>query len=259
MPGLIWLQANCRLARPDDEGVHGVIAPLVAKRRTAGLRQVHFVRKPPGLRIRLGFAAEEGAAMEELRDMADSLLSPACESGYVEQWFASAYEPETYKYGGPTAMGDVDAHFAADTNGWSRRIALEQAGASSVDARLFSVCVINDLILRVVDGLDELWDVWCGITIRHGGAPLPLGAGGAIPVLGDLDGAVSAEEHSLLYYYQRVNRIFAARLQRRFAAGTLLFGFRTILPHIVMAHWNRYGFSEAVRQDICQKIMAALK
>ena len=264
MPGLIWLQANCEVAATGDEAVHGVIrsllAQIVRRRERTGLRRLHFVRKAPGLRIRLGFSSDDPTpAMIDAADRTACLLKPAFDEGLVRHWYPSAYEPEIHKYGGPATLTDVNAYFAADTIAWSRRIMLELTHAQSVDVRLWSVCLINDLILKLVDGLDEVWDVWCTITLRHGGTPTALGSPTSAPVLADLSPVATPGEQALAHDCARANSLFARRLIRRFEKGELLFGFRAILPHLVMAHWNRFGFSLMVRQEMCQRMMATLQ
>jgi thiopeptide-type bacteriocin biosynthesis protein len=236
--------------------VQQLFAHCATGRASGALRQLHFVRKPPGLRIRFGFAGEPDPGV--LREEIERLLAPLIQGGQLSHWFPSTYEPEIFKFGGEAAMGDIDAYFSADSRGWCGWSDAERSGATHIDVRLFSATIVNDLILALLDDRDELWDVWCRIAVLHGGEVLPLGTDGTLPTVADLRVIASPREQALLDFYQRANRLFTLRLLRRFNAGKLLFGFRAILPHIVMAHWSRYGFSLVTRRQIHQRVLRAL-
>ncbi|GAA2767623.1 hypothetical protein GCM10010103_66650 [Streptomyces paradoxus] len=201
-----------------------------------------FVRKPPGLRLRFLLPEPSGGATQRIKNCCDSLVK----RGLAERWFASVYEAETFKLGGPEAVEAVHAHFSADSRAWWRLVQLAQKRAT-VDTRLLSLAVLNDLFLRFLEYPEEIWDVWCRITYMHGARVTSESSTVAVPTIERILGHLGPEESAILCAYSSANTIMAARFDELHAQGKLLFAYRFILPHVALYHWNRYGFTPSDR------------
>jgi thiopeptide-type bacteriocin biosynthesis protein len=212
------------------------------------LRGFFFMRKPPGLRLRFdlgdGATAAEGAIVDYLNGV-DGV-----------RWFPSCYEPETFQFGGPQAMEVVHRHAYADALAWwdweQRPPETKPLGST-----VLSLCVLNDLFARVVEGdPDEVWDVWCHVASLHGSSP---SNDGAIPRIRieHLSERASEPERRVLRSYARANRSFARAFERLHAGGKLLHARRLVLPYVALFHWNRYGFALDERQRMYGAMTAA--
>ncbi|MGW4029827.1 thiopeptide-type bacteriocin biosynthesis protein [Streptomyces sp. NPDC004838] len=200
-----------------------------------------FVRKPPGLRLRFQLTGPRGATEGRIRECCDGLV----ERRLVERWFASVYEAEVFKLGGPEAVEAVHAHFSADSRAWWRWERVSRGAA--IDTRLLSVAVLNDLFLRFLEHPEEIWDVWCRIASLHGASVTEKGGAVPVPTMERIISRVGTEESAILHDYSLANATMATRFGELHEQGRLLFAYRFVLPHIALYHWNRYGFAPSDR------------
>jgi hypothetical protein len=136
--------------------VDGRFAELCAELGTAargllaaGATNFFFMRKPPGLRVRLAGTPDLAAA---LRSHVDSWRS----DGLVVDVAPSVYEPEEHLFGGPVSMRYVHRLFTVDSLAW-----LDHAARpGGPPAWAFSLRLIRALLdgLEIV-GWEDL-DVW---------------------------------------------------------------------------------------------------
>jgi thiopeptide-type bacteriocin biosynthesis protein len=254
-----WWQANVELAHHEDAGaaanadslfarIDAVVAALEA---THGLDGYFFMRKAPGVRFRFrarddGMAAVVTAALDELG-----------RAGAVARWFPSCYEPETFQFGGAEAMELAHAHFFVDARAWWTWEKLRRADATRLSPEVFSLAVLNDLFVRMLDGAEEVWDVWCQLARLHDA--LPAAEPSPVPALtiADLVARVDGGERDLLARYADANAAYALGMRALFESGKLLWAFRLVLPFVALFHWNRYGFSTLQRRRMFAAMTAA--
>ncbi len=138
--------------RPADGRFAELCAELGTAARgllAAGATNFFFMRKPPGLRVRLAGPPDLAAA---LRSHVDSWRS----DGLLAEVVPSGYEPEEHLFGGPVSMRYVHRLFTVDSLAW-----LDHAARSGgLPAWAFSLRLIRALLdgLEIV-GWEDL-DVW---------------------------------------------------------------------------------------------------
>lgn len=260
MRGPSWLQVNLALPSRDEAHSESIrrlfedLFPVVQSLKTQKLlRCFFFMRKPPGLRLRFALQAPRDDAIRAI----ESCLRGLARRRVIGKWFPSVYEPEIFKFGGPETMEAVHAHFFADSTAWWRWEELRFGGETSIESKLLSVCVLNDLFARFLDGPEEVWDVWCRVAALHGASvesecqPTP-----AIRIE-HLIGQVTPREKQILCTYSSCNGTMARRFGAVHAKGKLLFGNRLVLPHVALYHWNRYGFTLEDRASIFTRMVRA--
>jgi thiopeptide-type bacteriocin biosynthesis protein len=212
-----------------------------------------FTRKPPGLRLRFALTRDDEDAVHQIECCLEQLV----QEQQLERWFPSVYEPEVFKLGGPDATAAVHEHFSADTRAWWRWQALHREGRTTIDARLLSVCLLNDLFGRFADGPEEVWDVWCHISALHGGSAVSEGPPVPAVQIDDVADNVSDAERALLRDVSSDNLALARRFHTLHTAGRLLFAYRLVLPHLALYHWSRYGFTPADRASMYTPMIRA--
>jgi thiopeptide-type bacteriocin biosynthesis protein len=253
-----WWQANVELCSHDGDATRSalllferVTATVAALEATHGLDGYFFMRKAPGVRLR--FRAQGEAMTAIVTAALDELVL----SRAIARWFPSCYEPETFQFGGAEAMELAHAHFSVDARAWWQWESLRRDGRAHCSAEVLSLAVLNDLFVRMLEGPEEVWDVWCQLALLHDGAP---GVGRSpVPVvrIGDLVHRVSADERELLDRYTDANATFAHGMRALLEGGKLLFAFRLVLPYVGLFHWNRYGFSATQRSRMFTAMTAA--
>jgi thiopeptide-type bacteriocin biosynthesis protein len=218
------------------------LAPAVrVLEREKRIRWFFFMRKAPGLRLRFALDRQRRAATARITELLDSLES----SRVLRTWTRGSYEPETYKFGGPDAMELAHAHFHADAAAWWRWERLQRAKATRIGPQVLSIAVLNDLFTRALDGPEEVWDVWCEVAALHGRRPAwsdHADARAPRVRIEDLAPHVSPKEGRVLEACGKANERFVDHLKSRRDTGELLYGYRRILPHLALYHWNHFGF-----------------
>jgi thiopeptide-type bacteriocin biosynthesis protein len=257
MPGAGWLQAELDLRGRDDEALHRVFAEVFALvgdlRRDGPLTHFFFMRKPPGLRLRFALRGDVDAPARAIEGTLDGLRARRL----LRRWLPVVYEPETYKFGGPEAMQAAHFYFDADTRAWWRWERIRHANRASLDARLLSMTVLNDLFIQCLEGPEEVWDVWCRLAALHGATEAGRVHRAPAWRIADLLDRVSPGERAVLRRYSSAHAALARRFASIRSRGRLLFGFRLVLPHAAIYHWNRYGFAPAERAEIYTEMQEA--
>lgn len=203
--------------------------------REHGVALLWFLRKPPGLRLRIGGALQPDAAVA-----LDRVLDAAREAGCVAAWFYSAYEPETHNFGGPGATEAVHRYFDADTRLYVERERLFAEGRIRLTSGVFCLAILSDLFVRTTGDDSEVWDVWRNLEHIYRNvvaAPLDLPR----IDLRQLRGLVDAEEAALLSEYAKAHGDLAGELDALWRRGALLWGRRAILPPVAAFLWNRHA------------------
>jgi thiopeptide-type bacteriocin biosynthesis protein len=250
------LQANVRVRRIRGDGLPNARvlfaklgAELPAWRRSGDVLGFYYMRKPPGLRLRFQLGRPRG----ERRIV--SLLDALRAERTVQSWVRATYEPEVFMLGGPEMLPLVHAYFDADS---AACMAVYQLRDNAVTPAVLSLAVLGDLFERVLEGPEEVWDVWCNLAALHGMEPA-AGEATTPPLdLAALAPLVSARERPILRRYASANRILARGMHRLAARGELRYGLRSILPFIAVFHWNRYALSLEQRTRIFSAMTRAL-
>jgi thiopeptide-type bacteriocin biosynthesis protein len=247
-PSKTWLQFNVALVRVEGSALANARRLLRAFdvatsswREQGALSSFHFMRKPPDVRLRLRVDAT-------VRPEIDTLLDRLTREGVVARWFSSVYEPEAARFGGDEAMDAANEWFSADTRAWLRLDALREAGGATVEPEALCAAVAHDLVVGVVDGRSEAWDIWRAYAEGHvDDAP------GVLDALPDFDALVaraSPEERAMLREYRAANARLAQSMRALWANGSLTAGMRSVIGTVVLFHFHRHGLSERLHAGI---------
>lgn len=182
-----------------------------------------FVRKPPGLRVRLQVRRDEPAVVDE----AGALLAP-------RPWRRDVYEPESFRFGGAEGLAVAHDWFGLDADLAAR---WEAGGRPGGDPRLLSLVVLADLQVAVCGDRAELWDVWQRLGEAVGTQPGldPATVEAALSFDPSFVGGLPAAARELLEAWHEGVEPTAAALD---AAAV---GRRAWLVAVAPFHWNRLG------------------
>jgi thiopeptide-type bacteriocin biosynthesis protein len=213
----------------------------------------HFLRKSPGIRLRLRAGRRDGTA-----DRMKAVLDGLRRKERIARWFRSAYEPETFQFGGARATQAVHAYFSADSLAWWRWQVLQARGQPRIAPTVLSLAALNSLFHGLVGGIpEEVWDIWCRLAALHG--ERPSDGDPRVPAVTPdaLIGHVTADEWAVIQAYVRANDRLCRRLTRLWSAGRMLYSFRGILAHVALFHWNRFGFTPQERRRMLAAMTSA--
>jgi len=253
-----WVQFNIAPSRGDAGRVSA--RPLLdglthrlAQWRESGEVLCWFIRKPPGLRLRLGGGGFGAGARADLR----SLLDHERERRRIEGWHQGRYEPELHRLGGATMLPTVHALFSADTDVWLAWCALRDRGGNKLSAQWMSLASYGDLVLQGTEATEEAWDVWAELHRVYAGtppqAPSPdlgsnrLGSAG-------LQSLASPQEAQLIGDAVATNARFVTVMRQHAEGGGLVGGPRSLLATLACFYWNRWG----VASEACATLCAAM-
>jgi thiopeptide-type bacteriocin biosynthesis protein len=245
-----WLQAG--LSFRDAEQQQRLLAsgslPELVEHSQA--RAFFFMRKPPGMRLRFLLPQQE-----QVQPIV-SWLEHARDEGLFEQFEYGIYDPETHQFGGPRGLDIFHGFSTCDSLSVLKFEALEAAGRASIDRRVLSLLVLNDLVARVAEDPWEQWDVWSEMELT--GRRVDPDSEVAQQLRQDLDSnrellrsllfsreevlaELLPEERALVDGYAQANVEVARALREAARARELSCGPRKILPFFVIFHWNRLG------------------
>lgn len=216
-----------------------------------------FLRKYPCWRLRLHSA--DTTAVDHMFDELTGV-------GVLARWWSTVYEPETTAFGGPAGMHTAHDLFCADTRG-----VLDYARhhAPGLGRRELSILLLSGLLRAA--GLDgfECGDVFDKVARLR---PAPADTDTArieqlagnvrilwsIPDLPDNalfnPGGSVGHAASWLAAFQTAGRQLGAAA----AQGRLDRGVRTILTHVLIFHWNRFGLSATSQGILARAATTAL-
>ena len=194
-----------------------------------------FLRKPPGLRLRLG-----GPLGPDLLPVLEDILGAARDAGELAARFPSVYEPETYTFGGPAAIEAVHRYHDADTRLYAAHQRLLAAQRGRLSPVALCLAVLSDLFERATGDADEAWDVWCNLEKNY--ADLAAAPAELPPFsLAAARAGAGADDQALLAGYADANARLAADLDALWRRGALLWGRRAILPPLAAFVFNRHA------------------
>jgi thiopeptide-type bacteriocin biosynthesis protein len=226
---------------------------LSALRRDERIARFFFMRKDPGIRLRI-------QARAGVREEVFSSLNRLARAGVSGRPSATCYEPETFQFGGDEAMALAHDHFYRDSLACIRHDELRRAERHQLDPALLSAAVMNHLFDQVLEGYrEEVWDVWQNVARIHGYRL--EGTGIVNAPWCDIDAIAphaAPEEQAILSAYRRANDRYATGLNRLRDRGRLLYRRRLVLPFVCLFHWNRLALSADARMTICRSALAAV-
>lgn len=231
-----WLQFDVALGDADAaRRALETIAPIVG--------DFFFMRKPPGLRIRVDCQVPREivaadclaalASLERLRIIRDVQVG--------------RYEPETTLFGGAAAMAHIHTFFCADTRAW-----LALVNESQMIDHALPTAALEELFRELLDPA-EVWDAWVSYQRL---LPAPELASAPPPLVGldELETLATPSQRDVMRTYRRAAHQLADGLRDLARRGRLGCGLRTILPFIALFTFHRWG----VRGDFQARIAAVL-
>ncbi|HVQ97031.1 MAG TPA: thiopeptide-type bacteriocin biosynthesis protein [Mycobacteriales bacterium] len=255
--------------RPADGRFAELCAELGTAARgllAAGATNFFFMRKPPGLRVRLAGPPDLAAA---LRSHVDSWRS----DGLLAEVVPSGYEPEEHLFGGPVSMRYVHRLFTVDSLAW-----LDHAARSGgLPAWAFSLRLIRALLdgLEIV-GWEDL-DVWDrlrrqayrtlpapvtgtaayaaaaeGVRAAWAGADDPVAG---YPATGSAVAGSAVADSAPAGFPVEVKAVAAEWRAGYFATPEAYVGPREAAAFAIVFHWNRGGLPP-LRQGLLAEALA---
>lgn len=216
-----------------------------------------FLRKHPCWRLRL-LGADTAAV--------DQMLDQLTDTGVIERWWPTVYEPETAAFGGPVGMDTVHDLFCADSAGVLDYLRQDAPG---LGRRELSILLLSGMMRAA--GLDtfECGDVFDRVARLR---PAPTDADTArtgklvddLRVLLSIPDPVDSELFTpggpVAHAAQWLGALRAAGEQLGHDAGDgrLDRGLRAILTHVVIFHWNRLGLSATSQGILARAATIAL-
>jgi thiopeptide-type bacteriocin biosynthesis protein len=203
-----WVQVSVDLDRTPGPDLYAAIAAGTEELATAaGFRNMFFMHKPPGLRLRY-----QGAVSDEprLRTELHRLLETWQDRGLIPGWSFEIYEPETLLFGGGEAMEHVHGLFSCDSRFW---LGHHAAGKGETEALMLSLVLLRALFsgLGIVDWEDL--GVWDCVRARTG-RRFPDGVDAAAPDLAEMSRLIVGLWNDPLRVVQLLSEEGAAELDR---------------------------------------------
>lgn len=252
-----WYQVRVRFADWSAAEAVGATAlgPALDRFQAAGaVDGWWFLRKYPCWRLRLLHA--DTAAV-------DGVLNELVRTGAIERWWQTVYEPESAAFGGTDGMDAVHDLFCADSSGVLDYLRQDAPG---LGRRELSILLLSGLMRTA--GLDAFE---CGDVFERVARLRPTPANADVGRIGKLVDnmrvllSIRDLTESELFTpggpvshaapWLAAMRAAGERLGRDAGEGRLDRGLRTILTHVVIFHWNRFGLS-ATSQGILARAAA---
>ncbi len=260
-----WIQFGLRIASQAGD-VYAELAHLADDaRKNLDARNVFFMHKPPGVRIRFEVAGPRSHAAEhDLTSRVDALVR----TGIVTAASRGVYEPEAYLFGGPVSMEFVHRLFTADSAAWLGYHRLRALDGSPGPSWAFSLALLHRLLVAMgVLGWEDR-DVWDRVRRQTGRTLSP--AQRAVEGYGQVADIVrrawdderilreqlSSESASLVDAFGITATADAARWHDEYFSTSAAFvGPREATAYYIVYHWNRGGLSD-VRQAAITEALA---
>lgn len=208
----------------------GPLPPLIAELCLQGqVLRSFFVRKQPGFRLRLLWAAAPpfdpvlAVAHCMARAAPFAFLPPAQMPPYCESAL----------FGGAAALAEVETFFDADS---AMVLALAAGGMQGDDPAALSVALIGALFRATAMDDWEMWSLWRDLAdLRGGPSPAPV-TPQPLKTCGAASGRAIASAETC-----------ATRLQTLAATGQMTAHPRSVVPIIAAYHLNRMGFAAGMQ------------
>jgi thiopeptide-type bacteriocin biosynthesis protein len=240
-----WYQAGVRLrdGAPQERVLASALGPRLDQLAGTGAAAGWwFIRKPPGLRVRL-LDADPGETSR--------LLDELTAAQVIAQWTTGIYEPETAAFGGLAGTDAVHALFLADTQGITQFLRRDPPAGR----RELSLQLVGTMLAAA--GLDwfERGDVLAKVAALRpappaGSAPRLSYLSQQARLLLTVPASVPATSGSCAVPGPAWAEGFAqagTRLAAASSEGSLTRGLRAVLAHAVIFHWNRLGLPAATQ------------
>lgn len=259
-----WMQLNVALV-PGSGSLRDAAWPLfdelerwLAAARRRGAIELWFVRKTPGLRLRLRGPGLDAEAREELAGLLAAQRAP----GPVQRWGLATYEPEIHRLGGPVALELVHALLSRSTDVWLAWERLSRTGRARLGPEPMVLALYGDLLLRSLQAPEEAWDVW--MTLRRiydgtsGSLPARIPASARRPGLQALAALASPEERALLGRGREAADAFARGLAHAHDCCLLDGGRRALLGTLASFFFNLWCLRPESIAALCRSAVLEL-
>lgn len=213
-----------------------------------------FMRKRPGLRLRLRPRADAGQTIE-------TALTNLAASGVISGWQPVIYESETAAFGGPTGMAIAHELFCADSGHILTRL---PQPAQEVGRKELSMLLLGTMLSTCLDRF-ERGDVWQLVAEQR---PLPAPPPTAklealaeriLPLVASpLNATAPAGPLAFAAPWADAFSRAGQSLYEAAAAGQLTRGLRRVLVHHVIFHWNRIGLPATTQGVLSRAAREAL-
>ncbi|MCX4247476.1 thiopeptide-type bacteriocin biosynthesis protein [Paraliomyxa miuraensis] len=220
--------------------------------------ELWFVRKAPGLRIRVRGPGLDVAA----RDRLEALLQAEQARGVVDGWGWATYEPEVARLGGTAGLRLVHAWLSESTRVWLGWQRLSRSGGTRLGRDVMALILQGELLLRSLGAPEEAWDVWLSLLRAYelttpAVPPRDVGGARGLP-LAAIAGRASPAERALLERGQAAADAFAAGLARAHDECTLQGGRRALLGTVASFSFNLWCLSPSAIVALCRMAVREL-
>lgn len=233
-----WWQADLTITSHNTADLIAALPELLS----ATGRRWWFMRKPPGLRLRIETRPDDAESSHI------ALFQPLRATPHLADLTPTIYEAETTAFGGPAAMHQAHDLFVHD----AAHIAINANCAGPLGQRELSILLITTMLRAAALEGYERGDVWARVTHDRPAGPnlppetisrlaaqlrpllsTPTGPGSAITA----PGAPLAAHTPWLAAFDELG----AGLTALHRTGNLGRGLRAVLAYHVIFHWNRLG------------------
>ncbi len=251
-----WRQVSVRFDDYSAAEHTGVahIGPEMTSAETAGLIvSWFFIRKAPCWRLR--FLPSHDSTEHEATTFIHQRLQTLKETGRIAGWVETLYEPETYAFGGATAM-DVAHHlFHSDSRHILAYLTSNRAtpsGGRGDQRRELSILLCSILMRGARQDWYEQGDIWARVA-ENRSLPPDMPSDRLHTMETDLRRLMTVDaspasalmkDNGPLTFLPDWAAAFAdagRALGDLAGNGTLRRGVRAVLAHHVIFHWNRLG------------------
>ncbi|WP_086820246.1 thiopeptide-type bacteriocin biosynthesis protein [Allokutzneria sp. NRRL B-24872] len=232
------------------------LGPALDQLRTEGaVAGWWFLRKHPCWRLR--FLGTHTTAVNRV-------LDELTDSGVIQRWWPTVYEPETAAFGGPTALHTVHDLFCADSAGVLDYL---RHPAPGLGRRELSLLLLSGLMRAAGFDTFECGDVFDRVARLR---PAPADTARlntladnvrvllSIPNLAASNLFTPRGPVAHAASWLAAFRTAGHQLGHDAAEGHLDRGLRAILTHVVIFHWNRFGLSATSQGILARAATAAL-
>jgi thiopeptide-type bacteriocin biosynthesis protein len=247
-----WCQVNVRFNDwSTSEGIAvTALAPVLTEAEDAGLiSSWFFMRKAPCWRVR--FLPRDESTAQAAASFVHQRLDVLNDKGRITGWVENIYEPETYAFGGPTAMDTAHGLFHQDSRHILAYLGSDRAATTGAadQRRELSILLCSILMRAAQQDWHEQGDIWARVA-EHRTLPPDIPEDRLRDLEPDLrrlmtvDTAKLIQDNGPLAFLTDWADAFTqtgAQLGELATNGTLRRGLRVVLAKHVIFAWNRLG------------------